>query len=80
MSAEMLMAFLGWSAIINICILIYWSGFLLLAPKWIYRVSCQWFDMTEQQFSIIQYSFLGGFKLFILFFSVVPYFALRIIL
>ncbi len=79
MNIELLAALLGWSAVINIGVLLYWSIILLLAPNWMYRVSTQWFAMSEQQFSTIQYCFLGGFKLCILFFNVVPYFAIKIV-
>jgi len=57
MNIELLAALLGWSAIINIGLLLYWSIILLLAPNWMYRVSTQWFAMSEQQFSIQKLSY-----------------------
>lgn len=79
MDNNSLIAFFGWCSIINIFVFVYWAGVVLLAPKWIYRHSSAWFDFSEQQFSAIQYVFLGAFKLFIIFFNLVPYIVLRII-
>ena len=79
MDSNSLIAFFGWCTIINSCVFVYWAGIVLLAPHWIYRHSSAWFDFTENQFSAIQYVFLGGFKLFIIFFNLVPYIAFRII-
>lgn len=74
-----IMAFLGWCSIINIGIFIYWVAIVLLAPNWIYQWSNRFFTMSQEQFTVIQYCFMGAFKLFILLFNIVPYFALRII-
>ena len=79
MDIEHLSAFLGWCVIINIGILLYWSAFVMLLPNWTYRLSSQGFAMSQEQFGVIHYCMIGGFKFFILFFNVVPYFALRII-
>jgi len=79
MDGNSLIAFFGWCSIINFCVFVYWAGMVLLAPRWIYRHSSAWFEFSESQFSAIQYVFLGSFKLFIIFFNLVPYIALRII-
>jgi len=39
----------------------------------------KWFELTEQQFDVINYCGMGFFKLFIFVFNLAPYIALRII-
>lgn len=72
-------AFFGWCSVINIGILIYWAAVVLWAPNWVFQWSNRFFTMTQEQFTVIQYCFMGAFKLIILLTNIVPYFALRII-
>jgi len=79
MNIEILIPFLGWCAVINIGILVYWACFLFLAPGWLYRISSKWVQIPEEQFFTMHFTLYGAFKLAILFFNIAPYLALRII-
>ncbi len=79
MDIDMLQSFLGWCSVINICILLYWACFLVFAPDWTYRYSTRWINITQEQFNNIHFALIGGFKLVLLFFNVIPYFVLQII-
>ena len=69
---------LMWCAIINMGILLWWVGFLILAHDWVYRIHTKWFKIPVEKFDAIHYAGIAFFKLAIFFFNIVPYFALRV--
>jgi len=79
MTLEIVRAALGWCAIINFGLLIWWLLFLTLAHDWTYRIHSKWFPMSREAFNVVIYSFVGVFKLIWIAFNVVPYVALLII-
>jgi hypothetical protein len=50
-----------------------------LGHDWLHLMHGKWFDLTEQQFDLINYCGMGLFKLCILVFNLAPYIALQII-
>jgi len=79
MELEMIRAFFAWCSVINIVLLIWWVFFLLFAHDWTYRIHSKWFKVSVEQFDAIHYAGMAMFKLGLLMFNLVPYFALRII-
>ena len=79
MTTELIRHVLGWCAVINLGLLLWWFLFLVLAHDWTYRVHSKWFRLEEERFDAFHYAGMGLFKMFIFFFNVVPYFALRIV-
>ena len=79
MEIDSVRGFFAWCSLINIGVFIYWLIILKTAPNWLYCYSVKWVEVSEEQFSAIHFALLGGFKLAILFFNLVPYFALRLI-
>ena len=71
--------FLGWCAILNMGLLLWWWCFLVFAHDWVYKVHCRWFRMSVERFDTIHYAGISYFKILIFAFNIVPYFALRII-
>ncbi|MCF7958288.1 MAG: hypothetical protein K9M57_07570 [Phycisphaerae bacterium] len=76
MNIESLTTFFMWCFVINGGLLIFWVIMLLAAGDFIYRMHSQWFPMPRETFNVIMYAFLGLFKIFFLFFNLVPYLAL----
>jgi signal transduction histidine kinase len=74
-----LQSFLGWCAVINIGILLWWFGLFVVAHDWIYALHTRWFDIPKAQFDAIHYSGMAIFKLAFFLFNVVPYCALMIV-
>jgi len=79
MELEMIRAFFAWCSVINIVLLLWWAFFLLFAHDWTYRIHSKWFKVSIEQFDAIHYAAMATFKLGLLMFNLVPYFALRII-
>ena len=79
MTIQILSDFFMWCTIINGGIYLFWIVFVLLAPDFVYRVQSRWFPVSRQSFDLAIYSFMGLFKLFYIFFNVVPWIALLII-
>lgn len=80
MSIELLRDVLGWSALINLGILILWWIFFSCAHDWVYRLHSKWFCLTLERFDAIHYTTMAFYKLSIFLFMLVPYLAIRIVL
>lgn len=76
---EALQSVLGWCAIINFAIVIYWFVMMVFAHDWVYRLHSRWFAMSEERFNAIHYSGMMWYKLASFMFTIVPYFALCIV-
>ncbi len=79
MTLELMRDALGWCAVINLGLLLWWFLFILLAPDWTYRVHRRWFQLTRERFDAMHYAGMGMFKMLVFVFNLVPYFALRIV-
>lgn len=76
---EVWVEFFKWSLIINIGLLIYITIMLIFARDWVFKIHSKMFRLDEKSFSGIIYSFLGLYKLLIIFFNLIPYIVLLII-
>lgn len=79
MTMVMLQEALFWCAIINI-------GFFFLSVllfksmhNFVCRVHGKWYNLSPEKIDTIVYAAMGFYKICIIFFNIVPYFALRII-
>jgi hypothetical protein len=70
---------LAWCAVINLGLLLWWFLFFVLAHDWTYGVHSRWFKLSVEEFDRTHYKFMALFKISILVFNLVPYFALRIV-
>ena len=79
MTIEMLRAFLGWCAVINLGLLLLWFLFFVLAHDWMYKFYGKWFKLSTETFDATHYGGMALYEVGILLFVLVPYFALRIV-
>ncbi|MBU1190106.1 MAG: hypothetical protein KKA36_02280 [Gammaproteobacteria bacterium] len=79
MTLDQLREFLGWCAVMNIGLLLWWFLFFALAHDLVYRLHGKWFTLSVERFDAIHYAGMAYFKLTVFVFNVVPYFALRIV-
>ncbi len=79
MTIETIRAALGWCAIINMGLLLWWFFALTVLHNLVYRWHTKWFKLSPEKFDEIHYAGIAFFKIAIFFFNVVPYFALRIV-
>jgi hypothetical protein len=56
-----------------------WTVIHRIAPDAVYRTQKKWFRHSQETFNAVMYSFLGLFKIFFLFFNLVPFIALLVI-
>lgn len=80
MTVEILRDMLLWSTLINWGILLFWFFMIVFAHDWVYRFHARWFKISREDFDKLHYGLMGGFKLLIFIFNLVPYIALRIVL
>jgi len=79
MTVEMIRDSLAWCSVINLGILLFWALWFMLAHDFMYRFHGKWFKLSAERFDEINYSLIGIFKLGLILFNIVPYFALRIV-
>lgn len=70
--------FFLWCSVINTGLMLFWALILLLAPGWVYRTQKPYFPWGEEQFRMVFYCVIAFFKVMIIIFNWVPYFALKI--
>jgi len=79
MTLEIIRDALGWCAVINLGLLLWWILFLTFAHDWTYRLHSRWFKLSVESFDAFHYGGMAFFKLSIFLFNLVPYLALRIV-
>ena len=79
MTLEIIRDMLGWSAVINILLLLIWFLFFALAHDWMYRLHSKWFKLSIERFDTIHYAGMAILKVGIWLFILGPYLALRIV-
>ena len=79
MTLETIRKVLGWSAIINMGLLLWWVLWMVFAHDWVYQVQSAVIDISMETMDIIHYSGMAFHKLLIIVFNIAPYLALRIV-
>ncbi len=76
---DILRGVLGWCAVINMGMLLWWFLLLAFAHDWVYRMHNKWFKIPVEPFNAIHYAGIAFFKIAIFVFNIIPYIALRIV-
>jgi len=79
MTIETMRAVLGWCSIINIGLLLWWFFAITVLHDWVYKIHSKWFKLSPATFDTIHYAGIAFFKIAVIVFNIVPYFALRIV-
>jgi hypothetical protein len=79
MTVEQIRDVLGWCAVINIGLLLWWFLMFVLAHDFVYRLHGKWFKLTVERFDAIHYAGMAFFKIGIFLLNIVPYLAIRIV-
>ena len=74
---ENLRILLGWSAVVNMGILIAWWLAFVFAREMIFKMHTRWFKISEERFNEMHYTMMGYYKLAMILLTVVPYLVLR---
>lgn len=79
MTIEMMRAVLGWCSVINIGLLMFSSILLIAVRGAASRIHGKMFNLDEKYLSQAYFQYLAQYKIAIIVFNIVPYFALRIV-
>jgi len=74
-----LRAFLGWGAVINYALLLFWFAFFTQGHDFLYRLHGRWFSLGPERFDAIHYQGMAFYKIGIFLLFLVPYVALLLI-
>lgn len=79
MELEILRKLLGWSAVINLAVLMSWFLAFWLAHDWFYGMHKKWFKLPAEKFVTINYTLMGMYEILIFLLFIGPYLAIRIV-
>ena len=79
MTIKFLLHILGWSALINYSILLFWFLVFTQAHDWVYQIHGRWFAISVEKFDEIHYASMAFYKLAIFLLFLTPYLAIRIV-
>jgi hypothetical protein len=65
--------------VINIGLLLFTTGFLMVSGDWVSRVHARLFGLNPTELSPIYFQYLANYKIAVLIFNLVPYIALKLI-
>lgn len=78
MDSVKLRSFLVWCLVLNSVMFGFWALMIFAAPDLVYRTQHAFLPISESTFQTCIYCMMGGYKLLIIFFNLVPYIALRL--
>ena len=70
--------FLGWCSIINISLLMFYAIILILFKNTIIKIHGKLFNLDKVYLEKSYFKYLAQYKILIIIFNIVPYFALKI--
>lgn len=79
MTLEIVRAFLGWCAVLNILFVTIWFLLFTQAHAWMFSLHRRWFELSQESFDTIHYAGMACYKVSVWCFFIVPYFALRLL-
>ncbi len=80
MSLEMFREFLGWSALLNIALVLWWFSWIVFFHDFLYRIHSRWFKFSSvESFDTIHYVGIAFYEIVVWAFFIIPWIALHII-
>ena len=79
MTVDILRGVLGWCSVINIGLLMFSSILLITIRRAASRIHGKMFNLDEKYLSQAYFQYLAQYKIAIIVFNIVPYFALQIV-
>ncbi|MDD5728628.1 MAG: hypothetical protein PHV59_08700 [Victivallales bacterium] len=76
MDIQILLRFFLWCTVIDGVLLVLGCGMGMFFQDFVYRIHHKWFNISREHFSLTVYVVIGMFKVFFLFFNLVPCLAL----
>ena len=71
--------FFMWCSILGFGLMLFWSTFVFFVPDLVFKLQSYFMTLERKTYDMAMYCFLGGFKLLIIIFFLIPYVALEII-
>jgi hypothetical protein len=76
---EILTQFFGWCAVINMSLLVITTVSIMIFEEPISKIHNKLFAINEEKLQLLYFQFIAYYKLAIIIFNLVPYFALKLI-
>ena len=78
MNMEQWTVFFMWMSIVNFGLLILSTIMVLVLQKWVFQIHHRLFAITDSQFHVTVYGYLGAYKLLWIVFCLTPYISFRL--
>lgn len=78
MTVQLAKRTLLWCIGINFAFLLLWSAAILVAHDVVYDLSARFFRVSGETFDTVNFAAIAAYKIGVLFFNVVPFFALAL--
>jgi hypothetical protein len=79
MTTNELKTVLLWCTGLNYAVLLVWSGVLIFAHDWMYRLHCRWFKLSLETFDALNYGGMAVYKIGIFLLNLMPLIALSLL-
>lgn len=80
MNIEQLTIFFGWTSLLNYLLLTFWFLIFCVARDWLFELHNAWFDISREQFNLMNYNGMAYYKIFLFIFNLMPYLTLQFII
>jgi len=71
--------FFFYCSVINIGLFLWWVLFFIFGHEFMYRFHSRWFLLSSEEFDAIHYKTMALFKMFLIFFNIVPWLVLKLL-
>ncbi len=78
-SLDTMIEFFGWCSVINIGLLIFSAVLVILLKEQVSQIHAKMFNLNKNDIFLEYFKYMAQYKIMIIVFNIVPYFALRII-
>lgn len=80
LTLELLRSFFGWCAVLNMLLLMFSTGWLVVLRNPIAGIHSKLFKIDPAELDLLYFRYLATFKVLIIVFNLVPYLVLRLCL
>lgn len=79
MNLESIRKVIGWSAVYNMALLLFFAIVFLVAKDWIFGIWGYFFEVSPEQYELFMLYVMAFWKILVFVFFIIPYFAIGVV-